>query len=573
MTSFIPGSLVLYREPGSGLPLWPSIYCTFDVAPKAFLRTRPSGYVSLVLKLAGMLSTSQLRWATTTDLHHFDPFAADEETKRSSPGLADAYTVALEALESGLDLGHWKAALESQDDSAIVIDSDDDLDSDEDMRLAMEMSIADLQPQRASIMPRPAVFQAKCSNASQSSFVQAPERSRLFPSLIPDQRQPLSLRRHAQTFSRFLKPTPSPPRRTTSFALSPRLSKRPGSPSPASSDDGPPSPPRRRKLSGSGRSSTRTDSYSFSSQSSNCIPSPTLLSSEDDSLLPLPGQKKRTAAIKPKSFGRVAENEGQHRKSSLVRQDSCASEIHFGDRPNASAAAVPNEDVIEEDLEESSQFVQVFVGPKVEDDPEADPERKQHRFQLMRCHVWGRPYFRNTLSAHSYLTPVGENTWELQHPRLPDILPEDFRIVAEFLSDGDFGHRQPQDEEKVAETFAQSISAWKTADLLSMDDLLDHIVEKMRKAQPWWDMVNVMAFACIVYQSEISLQAHDEMKALLSDYIADVFYVYIGDDHLSGHFTARLQQLPELGRDVFTKMAAQSSRRLPPQEEAALQSG
>ncbi|KAJ4350741.1 hypothetical protein N0V95_004473 [Ascochyta clinopodiicola] len=243
--------------------------------------------------------------------------------------------------------------------------------------------------------------------------------------------------------------------------------------------------------------------------------------------------------------------------------------LRFRKRSNISAVPLPNDDVIEENF---NQFVQVFVGPKVEDDPEADPERKQHRFQLMKCHVWERPYFRNTVSAHNYLTPVGENTWELEHPRLSDISPDDFKLVAEFLSDGDFGHRRPQDEEKVAETFAQCISAWQTAELLNMNDLLDHIVMKIKKTQGLWDMVDVIAFACSVYQSEISLQTHDELKALFSEYIADYFYVYIGDDHLNSHFITRLQQLPELERDVFEKKAAQSSQRLPPREEAVLQS-
>lgn len=213
--------------------------------------------------------------------------------------------------------------------------------------------------------------------------------------------------------------------------------------------------------------------------------------------------------------------------------------------------------------------MQVFVGPEADpdSDPDIDPQRRRYKLQLQKSHVWDRPYFRNTLSARNYFEPIGENAWELVHPRLPDILPDDFRMVAEFLSDGDFGPRDPEEEEQVAETFAQCISAWRTAELLSMDDLLEHIVGKIRATQPWWDMFNVMAFACSMYQSQISLQAHDDMKTLLSGYIAEHWFIYAEDDNLSSHFFTRLKQLPELERDIFAKRVAQLDRHLQPEEE------
>jgi len=208
------------------------------------------------------------------------------------------------------------------------------------------------------------------------------------------------------------------------------------------------------------------------------------------------------------------------------------------------------------------------VGPEVDpaSDSDIDPERRRYRLQLLKHHVWDRRYFRDTVSARHCFEPIGENTWELVHPRLVDILPADFRWAAEFLSDGDFGHRDPDNEEQVAETFAQCISAWKTAEILSMDDLLEHVVKKIRAAQPWWDLWNVMAFACSVYQSDVSLQAHDDLKEMFSDYIADLFFVYLDDNYLSGTFTTRLKQLPELERDVLTKRVAQLEARSQPQQ-------
>jgi hypothetical protein len=227
--------------------------------------------------------------------------------------------------------------------------------------------------------------------------------------------------------------------------------------------------------------------------------------------------------------------------------------------------------------DESNQFVQIFVGPEMDstNDSDIDPLRRRHKFQLLKHHLWDKPYFRDALSGRNYIEPIGDKTWELVHPRLIDIAPEDFRWVAEYLSDGDFGHREPETEEETADTFAQCMSAWRTAELLDMDDLLDHIVDKIRASQPWWDLWNVMAFAVSIYQSEVALQAHEELKALFSDYIAELFYIYLEDDHLSGTFTARLKQLPELERHVMKKRVAQLERRAQPgeEEDAVIEAG
>lgn len=220
--------------------------------------------------------------------------------------------------------------------------------------------------------------------------------------------------------------------------------------------------------------------------------------------------------------------------------------------------------------------MQIFVGPEIDptNNSSIDPQRRRCKVQLLKHHLWNRAYFRDALSGKNYIEPTGDNTWELVHPQLINIAPEDFRWAAEYLSDGDFGHREPETEDEVADTFAQCMSAWRTAELLDMDDLLEHIVHKIRASQPWWDLWNVMAFAVSIYQSEVSLQAHDELKALFSEYVADLFYIYLEDDHLSNTFTDRLKQLPELERDVLTKRCAQLVRRLHPQgNEAAIDHG
>lgn len=203
--------------------------------------------------------------------------------------------------------------------------------------------------------------------------------------------------------------------------------------------------------------------------------------------------------------------------------------------------------------------MQVFVGQEADpaSDNDIDPHRRRYKFQLLKNHVWNRPYFRgDTLSGRNYISPVGENTWELIHPQLLNISPDDFRYIAEFLSDDDFGLREPQDEEQVMELFAQCISAWDAAEKLGMDDLLDHIVEKIRATSGTWDLWDVMAFACMVYESDIPLNAHDELRDLFCEYIADLFFVYLEDEHLAGTFLTRLKRLPELERGILAKRIA-----------------
>ena len=55
MTQRTPGDLIHYRRSNSDLPPWPAVICTDDIAPPGVLRSRPSGYVTLVLRLGGSL--------------------------------------------------------------------------------------------------------------------------------------------------------------------------------------------------------------------------------------------------------------------------------------------------------------------------------------------------------------------------------------------------------------------------------------------------------------------------------------------------------------------------------------
>jgi hypothetical protein len=188
---------------------------------------------------------------------------------------------------------------------------------------------------------------------------------------------------------------------------------------------------------------------------------------------------------------------------------------------------------------ESKEFVQVSVGDPAE------------IFMLYKSDVWNKPYFRDDRTGINYFDLNDQDMWVLKHPKFATMVPEDFRFIAEYLGSGDFGHRFPEDDEQIEESFSQCISTWVSAESLGMNDLLDDITEKLEHRISPWPMWDVMAFACYVYgPSRVSLPVHDKMKALLADSMAEHYWVYIEDEHLSGQFLERLRELPELERDI-----------------------
>ncbi|KAF1947832.1 hypothetical protein EJ02DRAFT_449307 [Clathrospora elynae] len=220
------------------------------------------------------------------------------------------------------------------------------------------------------------------------------------------------------------------------------------------------------------------------------------------------------------------------------------------------SSSKPVDDEIEGELCESKDFVQVLVGPK----SEVSTLHKQA--------VWDRDYFRETrLSNLNYFDQNDDGIWQLKHPRLHEIEPADFAFAAEFLESGDFGHKYPEGDEEVHEAFAESISAWDTAEKLGMTDLLDHICDKMERIAPW-DMWDVLAFACQVFTSPPpDLTAQTRMKDILATDIAEHYWIYIEDDHLSTTFVQRLRDLPELEHVIYVKRAKALKIRLGLEEE------
>ena len=179
---------------------------------------------------------------------------------------------------------------------------------------------------------------------------------------------------------------------------------------------------------------------------------------------------------------------------------------------------------------------------------------------LQKQCVWNRTYFRDPRYGVNRFDHNDNGMWELRHPALAEIQPDDFVFVAEYLESDGFGHRYPQDGDEMDESFAQCVSAWITAEKLGMSDMMDHVVEKLeRHIEP--GMHDVLAFACQVYGSQdTALPSQARLKEYLAMYIAENRLIYLDDDNLNSDFIERLKKLPELERDIIR-------RRLPLLEE------
>lgn len=263
-------------------------------------------------------------------MNEFDPFAADKKTKESTPGLGDAYDVALEALEHGLGLDHWKSTLTTErDHEVIIIDSedDDDLGSDDQIRQAIELGIVSA-PLRKTSRPPP-------------------------PLALPfDNELSLPIRRQVQQPLRLLTPILSPPAKANLFNSTLRLPKRPSPPLPAYSDDELPYPLRKRKLRFSPGMLSKTKSYRSSSQVLQRTVSPTFALSDDEDLL-LPPRRRRSGTaneMNPTNPKRNLPQRSTCKLSKATGSDLSANKLFIRNGLNASASAIPDDDIIGGDL-------------------------------------------------------------------------------------------------------------------------------------------------------------------------------------------------------------------------------
>ncbi|KAF2852879.1 hypothetical protein T440DRAFT_22080 [Plenodomus tracheiphilus IPT5] len=208
------------------------------------------------------------------------------------------------------------------------------------------------------------------------------------------------------------------------------------------------------------------------------------------------------------------------------------------------ASNAPRSDIVVGDIEASKTHVRVRVGQ----------DQEQHL--LVKARVWDRPYFREANAGIMYFSMDDDDMFELKHPGLANVVPDDFAYIAEYLESDQFGHVNPQGVDQENEAFSQIVAAWTVAEQLGMTDLMDHIIDKLERLAPW-DLWHVMLFACTVYGSSgLLLPVQDRIKEVLARNIAENYFVFIEDDHLSVDFIQRLKDLPELDRDVTVERAA-----------------
>jgi hypothetical protein len=187
---------------------------------------------------------------------------------------------------------------------------------------------------------------------------------------------------------------------------------------------------------------------------------------------------------------------------------------------------------------ESREFIRLLVGPDAE------------VHTLMKKDVWDRPCFRDSRMGINYFYTNEDNVWELRHPQLSTITTADFQFVAEYLTDESFGIRLPDTPEETKEAIAQCVAAWEAAEKLGMDDMLDHIADKVKFFE--WDNEDILILAIVIYRSEgPTLPAHTALREWTSSSLAHHFWTYIRDETVGPLFRKRLRKIPELERDVF----------------------
>jgi len=177
---------------------------------------------------------------------------------------------------------------------------------------------------------------------------------------------------------------------------------------------------------------------------------------------------------------------------------------------------------------------------------------------------------REHLKKMGILEPHGEHGWRVTKPSFADIDPESFRPVAEFLCTGEFKARstgptgEPLEEEDLkSEAIELYAGAWEVANDLSLDDMMEAIIEKMRATQPW-PLVELLIFASRVYSIPSVLafpvEANIEMRSLTSSFISANYNQYLNEHQET--LMEKLQQFPELRRDVHQAMANEAAKEM-----------
>ncbi|KAH3917940.1 hypothetical protein HBI56_178370 [Parastagonospora nodorum] len=205
-------------------------------------------------------------------------------------------------------------------------------------------------------------------------------------------------------------------------------------------------------------------------------------------------------------------------------------------------APAPVSDAIDGDIGDSKEYVQLVVGPTSE------------VRRLPMNAVWDRPYFQDSRTGINYFRQNEDGIWELHHPQLASITIDDFRFVGEYMEVERFGIRVPDTFEENKEAIAQCVAAWEAAEKLGMDDMLDHIANKVKYLE--WDNEDMLIMATFVYRSrDVTLPGHTTIRDWAAKALAQHFWTYIKDANIGSLFRKLLRSLPELERDLFMRRA------------------
>ncbi|KAJ4304999.1 hypothetical protein N0V90_000527 [Kalmusia sp. IMI 367209] len=206
---------------------------------------------------------------------------------------------------------------------------------------------------------------------------------------------------------------------------------------------------------------------------------------------------------------------------------------------------IEDSDIVEGDISDSREFVTFLIG------------KEREPFFIPLAEVQKRPYLSN--DKIGCLTTMEDGTYRINLPCLEEFHRDDFGFVADFLQTGRFGYSVIDDENR-REALAQCAAAWEIGDRLGMEDLLEHIAEKLEQLRPW-ELEDAFIFATIVYMTpDALLDGHERVKRLLTDFLAENFYD-LARKH-GDSFTYRLQKVPELERDIHLKMVELAEQKM-----------
>lgn len=166
-----------------------------------------------------------------------------------------------------------------------------------------------------------------------------------------------------------------------------------------------------------------------------------------------------------------------------------------------------------------------------------------------------RAYFRSEMTGKCYFEfDKKSKQMRLTHPNLPELSSQHLGYVLEFLTQGTFTLLPPNEDNDPGTPFIQCGSAWEAAELLDMDDMIEHVADKLETEVKPWEMYDVLYFAGRLYDSDVTpYEATERLKAMLVKFIVDRYDEYQGSDELGNSFRNQLKSRRDLEEAIQAK--------------------